>query len=100
MVLPTDNSFADNAFFRGVSRPRRPPLATALATQLHPLRDKIFLTAWPVSGYNTVVLDFLRAQPTSSLAPGVLGRTSGTPRCGKSSVAGLVQNKLIQFSHL
>ena len=77
--------------------PQTSDLLTLNATQLHPLRDKTFLAAWPVSGDNTVVLDFLRAQPTSSLAPGVLVRTSGTARCGKSSVAGVVQNRLIQF---
>ena len=96
MVSDTVVSFFDHP----ILLPQKPDLSTLNGTQLHPLRDKIFLAAWPVSGDNSVVLDFLCAQPTSSLVPGELLRTSSTPRCGKSYLAGVIQNKSIQFKHL
>ncbi len=80
--------------------PRQQDLLTINDTQLHPLRTTLVLAAWPVSGVNFQVLDFLRGQPSLSSTHGDPAQINSTHRPGRYSLAGVVQGHLIHFRHL
>ena len=69
-------------------------------TLLHPLRDSMRLIAWHVSVLDLNRRDFLNGLPVMCSNPGVPAPPSSIPWHGSRFVAGVVQNKLIHFTHL
>ena len=68
--------------------------------QLHPLRNKLLLAAWTVSGDPLQAEVFLNKQSTLCVPVGRLGQKNNTEQFGKSGLAGVIRGTLIHFRHL
>ena len=66
----------------------------------HPLRNKLDLAAWTLSGKLSRARDFLKNQLTSSVLHGQLALRNSTKECGTSGLAGVIKNKKIYFKPL
>ena len=66
----------------------------------HPLRNKLDLAAWTLSGKLSRTRDFLKNQLTSSVLHGQLALRNSTKECGTSGLAGVIKNKKIYFKPL
>lgn len=68
--------------------------------ELHPLRNKMELAAWMLSGIPCQQEAFLRKQLKSSADPGHLVQRNNTREFGRNGLAGVVRDRLIHFNHL
>ena len=66
----------------------------------HPLRHKLDLAAWTLSGKPCPTRDFQRSLLTSSVRHGQPVLKSSTRECGSSGLAGVISGRLIYFKPL
>ena len=57
----------------------------------------MFLTAWPISGRDSLCRAFQKELPTSSSNPGGNIHTEHITQPERSGIAGVLQNKLFHF---
>ena len=77
--------------------PQSPKLLLSPHQQPHPLllEEKLFLTAWPVSGRVTRCRAFQRELQNSSSSPGEISQTPLTIQPGISGIAGVLNEIII-----
>ena len=122
-VSPCDNEFISTVFlvpkktgdFRSVINPLLLQLSTVQPILLprldnllslphnpeqHPLRHKLHLAAWMLSGKLCQTRDFQSKRLTSSVHLGQQALRNSTRECGTSGLAGVINGKLIYFKLL
>ena len=88
-----------------INQPIRLPRLDNLLTlphslEQHPLRNKLDLAAWTLSGKLSQTRDFRRNLLRSSVPHGQLALKNSTKECGTSGLAGVVKDRLIYFKPL